>query len=99
MHLFNLHHINVNHYFFRYCHKAVTSNHNFQPPEHSGLLTKSIALVIYTRCNTNHGFTQAVGLMYSIQEGYFHQINVLPLLALGPLNTVYKNKCLDKRFS
>ena len=33
------------------------------------------------------------------REYCFHQINVLPLPAFGPLDTVHKNKCSDERFS
>ena len=33
------------------------------------------------------------------EEGYFHQINFLPLPPFGPLDTVHKIKCSDEIFS
>ena len=47
---------------------------------------KHFGLVIYMMSNPNEGF---------MLEGWFLEINVLPLLALGPLDTVHKNKCSD----
>ena len=52
--------------------------------------SKHFGLVIYMMSNPNHGF---------MQEGWFLEINILPLLAFGPLDAVHKNKCSDKQFS
>ena len=54
--------------------------------------------VLYTRSHLNRGFKQVVGLLDSLQEGRFNQINVLPLLAFRHLDTIHKNKCPHKRF-
>ena len=59
---------------------------------------KHLRSVIQTKSYPNRGFTQAVGLTYSLQGVFFHQINVLPLPVFGPLDTVLKRECSDKRF-
>ena len=42
---------------------------------------------------------QAVGHRESLSRGLIWEINVHPLLASSPIDTVHKNKCTDKRFS
>ena len=51
--------------------------------------------IIYKKSNLNHGFTQSEGLRLSPQESWINEINVLPLLAFGPLDTVHKSRCSD----
>ena len=50
--------------------------------------SKHFGLVIYMMSNPNQGF---------MQEGWFLEKNVLPLLAFGPLDAVHKCKCSDKQ--
>ena len=57
-----------------------------------------LGLVIYSRSNPNRGFMKVVDLRDSLQEGSFNQINVFPLLACSPFDTLHKNKRSDKRF-
>ena len=73
--------------------KNAVGSFDFRLFDHVQVCLNSLSRLFKRRSNPYRGFTQSVGLGYSLWEGCLNWINILLQLTFGPLDTVRRNNC------
>ena len=77
--------------------KNAVGSFDFRLFDHVQVCLNSLSRLFKRRSNPYRGFTQSVGHGYSLWEGCLNWVNILPLPAFGPFDTVRRNGFSDKR--